>query len=79
MAAIKKIGPPAVPTNSFKNLTRAMRIPNMCYVLKLDNGKVVSIANEQTELQTELCQHPVPYYNIDVMYKNSKQKMDIFS
>jgi len=30
-----------------------MRIPNMCLVLKLDNGKVVSIANEQTES----CQH----------------------
>ena len=34
-----------------------MRIPNMCLVLKLDNGKGVSIANEQT--------HTVPYYNID--------------
>ena len=29
----------------FKYLTRSMRIPNMCLVLKLDNGKVVSIAN----------------------------------
>ena len=28
-----------------------MRIPNICLVLKLDNGKVVSIANEQTESQ----------------------------
>ena len=37
----------------------------MCLVLKLDNGKVVSIGNEQTESQTESCQHPVPYYNID--------------
>ena len=36
----------------------------MCLVLKLDNGKVVSIANEQTES----CQHPVPYYNIDIQY-----------
>ena len=35
----------------------------MCLVLKLDNGKVVSIANEQTES----CQHPVPYYNIDLL------------
>ena len=34
-----------------------MRIPNMCLVLKLNNGKVVSIANEQT--------HPVLYYDID--------------
>ena len=33
-------------------------IPNMCLVLKFDNEKVVSVANEQT--------HPVPYYNIDV-------------
>ena len=35
----------------------------MCLILKLDNGKVVSIANEQTES----CQHPVPYYNIDFL------------
>ena len=40
-----KIGVP----HSFKNLRRVMRIPNMCLVLKLDNGKVVSIANGQTE------------------------------
>ena len=33
--------------NGFKNLTRFMRIPNMCLVLKFDNGKVVSIANGQ--------------------------------
>ena len=33
--------------NGFKNLTHFMRIPNMCLVLKLDNGKVVSIANGQ--------------------------------
>ena len=33
--------------NGFKILTLAMRILNMCMVLKLDNGKVVSIANEQ--------------------------------
>ena len=43
-----------------------MRIPNMCLVLKLDNGKVVSIANEQTDRKTESHSHPVPYYNIDV-------------
>ena len=35
----------------------------MCLVLKLDNGKVVSIANKQTESHS----HPVPYYNIDTM------------
>ena len=40
------------------NFTYAMRIPNMCLVLKLNNGKVVSIANEQI--------HPVPHYNIDL-------------
>ena len=57
---IKNSGAFGAP-NGFKNLTRSMRIPNMCLVLKLDNGKVVSIANEQTES----CQHPAPYYNID--------------
>ena len=36
----------------------------MCLVLKLNNGKMVSIADEQT--------HPVPYYNID--YDCSKKK-----
>ena len=30
------------------NFRRVMRIPNMCLVLKLDNGKIVSIADEQT-------------------------------
>ena len=51
----KKIGVPRVPQvsgapvapHSFKNFRRVMRIPNMCLVLKLDNGKVVSIANGQ--------------------------------
>ena len=43
--------------DGFKKLSRSMRIPNMCLVLKLDNGKVVSIADEQTESQN----HPVPY------------------
>ena len=47
-----------------------MRIPKMCLVLKLDNGKLVSIAHEQTESQT----HPVPYYNIDVYMENSDVK-----
>ena len=32
-----------------KKLTRAMRIPNMCLVLKLDNGRVVSIVNELSD------------------------------
>ena len=35
-----------------------MKVPNMCLVLKLDNGKVDSIADEQT--------HSVAYYNIDI-------------
>ena len=39
--------------NDFKNVTRSMRIPNMCLVLKLDNGKVVSIANGQNHRWTE--------------------------
>ena len=51
----------------------------MCLVLELDNGKVVSIAHEQnhrqTELQTESCQHPVPYYYIDILIEcNLKNK-----
>ena len=47
----KKIG--ARVPNSFKNFRSAMRIPNMCLVLKLDNGQVVSIADEQNHRQTE--------------------------
>ena len=34
-------------SNHIKILSRAMRIPNMCLILKLDNGKVISIANGQ--------------------------------
>ena len=52
----KKIGAPSAP-HSFNNFRRVMRVPNMCLVLKLDNGKVVSIANEQTESPN----HPVAY------------------
>ena len=44
--------------NGFKNVTRSTRIPNMCLVLKLDNGKVVSIANGQNHRRTY---HPVQY------------------
>ena len=36
--------------NCFKNFSCAMRIPNMCLVLKLNNGKVVSIAVEQPDI-----------------------------
>ena len=35
--------------HSLKNFRRVMRIPNMCLVLKLYNGKVFSIADKQTE------------------------------
>ena len=44
------------------NFRRVMMNPNMCSVLKLDNGKVVSIANEQNHRQTESQSHPVSYY-----------------
>ena len=37
----------------------------MCLVLKLDNGKMVSIADEQTP--------PVPYYNIDYDYSKKNK------
>ena len=49
---LKNWGAQGAP-NGFKNLTRSMMIPNMCLVLKLDNGKEVSIANEQTDRITE--------------------------
>ena len=42
-----------------------MRIPNMCLILKLDNGKMVSIADKQTDRRT----HPVPYSNIDIQHR----------
>ena len=53
LAAVKKSdkiiwGASAAP-NGFKNFRRAMRIPNMYLVLKLDIGKVVSITDEQTQ------------------------------
>ena len=37
----------------------------MCIVLKLDNSKMVSKADEQT--------HPGPYYNIDYDYSKKKK------
>ena len=55
----KKIG-----AHSFKNFRRVMRIPNMCLILKLDNGKVVSIANEQTDRQN----HRTIQYRISIYY-----------
>ena len=57
-----KFGAPAAPQisgafvapNGFKNFRWAMRrIPNMGFILKLDNGKVVSIAEEQIDRITE--------------------------
>jgi len=39
----------ACGAHSFKNFRRVMRIPNMCLVSKLDNGKVVCIAKGQTD------------------------------
>ena len=39
----------AYGAHSFRYFHRVIRIPNMCLVLKLDNGKVVSIKNGQTE------------------------------
>ena len=43
------------------NFRRAMRIPNMCLVFKFDNGKVVFIADEQIDRQTDEQTHTVPY------------------
>ena len=53
-------------TNGFKNVTRSIGIPNMCLVLKSDNGKVVFIANRQIESQNHGITEPsIPYYYID--------------
>ena len=38
----------------------------MYLVLKLDNGKVISIANEQTDTAN----HPVPYSNVDIVFSS---------
>ena len=55
----KKFGAPTAPhVHSFKNFRRVMRIPNMCLVLKLDNVKVVSIANGQTDRQSDSVTEP---------------------
>ena len=35
-----------------------MRIPNLCLVLKFDNGNVVAIADEQTHRQTHKITEP---------------------
>ena len=61
----KKIEAPMAPhisgacgAHSFKYFRRVMRIPNMCLVLKLDNGKVVS-TNGQTDRITDRQNHRV--------------------
>ena len=46
-----------------ENVRWVMRIRNMCLVLKLDKGKVVSIADEQNHIITESQTHTVPYQN----------------
>ena len=53
-AAVKKKhwGTWGAPTG-FKYLRRATRIPNVCLVLKLDYGKVISIADDQKDGQTD--------------------------
>ena len=47
----REFGAPSAPPIS--DVTRSMRIPNVCLVLKLDNGKVVCIANRQTHRVTQ--------------------------
>ena len=54
-AAIKIIG-------DFKNFRGVMRIPNMCLLLKLDNGKMVFIANGQPDRQN----HRTIQYRISI-------------
>ena len=50
-----------------------MRIPNMCLVLKLDNGKGVSIADEQTESQT----NKTTQYRILISIPWAKEKINV--
>ena len=51
-----------------------MRIPNMCLVLKLDNGKVVSIAHEQTHRITDTPSSALVYRYAPII---SKMCLDI--
>ena len=56
-------------SNDFKNVTRSMRIPNMCLVLKSDKGKVFSMENEQNHRQTESQTiMPTSSTNIDIYH-----------
>ena len=47
----------------------------MCLILKLDNEKVVSIANGQTESQS----HRVAYYNIDIEWYIYKYIPEVYT
>ena len=51
LAAVKKIGVRLAPQMVFLYFSRSMRVPNMRLGLKLDNVKVVSIADQQTDRQ----------------------------
>ena len=54
-----------------------MRVLNMCLVLKLDNDKVVSIAHEKTDGQTE---PPICTLQLDEKISGSSKKYScIFS
>ena len=52
--------------HSFKYFRRVMRIPNMCLVSKLVNGKVVSIANGQNYRITDGQNHRTTQYRISI-------------
>ena len=58
------IGAPTAPQKVLQCFRRAMKIPNVCLVLKLDNGKVVSIAVEQTDRITDGQNHRAIQYRI---------------
>ena len=75
----------ACGARSFRNVCRVMRIPNMCLVLKLDNGKVVSIANRQIESQNHGITEPsstVLLYRLVVFgseYFNTSKDVEIWN
>ena len=47
-----------------------MRIPNMCLILKLDIGKVVSMENGQTDRQTESQNHRITEIQISLLFQH---------
>ena len=71
----------ACGAHGFKDVRRVMRIPNMFLVLKLDNGKVVSIANRQTDRITDRVTEPSStvlvyrYYMFACMKLNLKMSL----